>query len=110
MTTTETPAGNAAGVKRYRKKPVTIEAVQLVDDPAVSDPGWESIAEWCRGELRNHEIADSGEYETVLVIRTLEGDMTATEGDWIIRGIAGEHYPCRADIFAATYEPAEGAV
>lgn len=41
-----------------------------------------------------------------LVIRTLEGDMHANPGDWIIRGVAGELYPCRQDIFEQTYEPA----
>ena len=42
-----------------------------------------------------------------LVIHTLEGDMTAMPGDWIITGIAGEQYPCKPDIFQATYEPVE---
>jgi hypothetical protein len=60
----------------------TVEAIQLVDDPAVSDPGWEAIAEWCGGDLCNREIADSGEYETRLV---LTGGPSAGEGDWIIK-------------------------
>jgi hypothetical protein len=93
----------------YRKKPVVVEARQLTDDPAVSDPGWEAIADWCGGKLHNHELGDSGEYETVLVIHTLEGDMTAYENDWIVKGVAGEFYPCRDDVFQATYEPADGA-
>ena len=42
---------------------------------------------------------------STLVIPTLEGDMTASPGDWIIKGIEGELYPCKPDIFAATYEP-----
>lgn len=41
------------------------------------------------------------------VIHTLEGDMTADHGDWIITGVKGERYPCKPDIFAATYEPAD---
>jgi hypothetical protein len=41
-----------------------------------------------------------------LVIHTLEGDMTAMPGDWVITGVNGEQYPCKPDIFAATYEPA----
>jgi hypothetical protein len=102
----ERESASAPGVTRWRKRPVTIEAVQLVDDPAKSDPGWEAIADWCGGRLRNHEIADSGEYETVLVIPTLEGDMTAVGGDWIIKGVAGEFYPCQDHIFQRTYEPA----
>jgi hypothetical protein len=43
-----------------------------------------------------------------LIIRTLEGDMRAEIGDYVIRGVKGEFYPCKPDIFAATYEPAEG--
>lgn len=43
-----------------------------------------------------------------IVIETLEGDVTAQVGDWIIRGVQGELYPCKPDIFAATYEPAGG--
>ncbi len=46
----------------------------------------------------------SGSYYT---IKTLEGDMRADMDDWIIRGVMGELYPCKPDIFAATYEPAE---
>ena len=45
--------------------------------------------------------ADKNDY----FIRTLEGDMHLTEGDWIIRGVKGEYYPCKPDIFEATYEP-----
>jgi hypothetical protein len=44
----------------------------------------------------------------VFKIKTLEGTMEASPGDWIIRGLRGECYPCKPDIFAATYEPAEG--
>jgi hypothetical protein len=43
--------------------------------------------------------------EPSLRIRTLEGVMTASPGDWVIRGVAGEFYPCKPDIFSATYEP-----
>jgi hypothetical protein len=42
-----------------------------------------------------------------LIISTLEGDLRASPGDWIIRGVKGEFYPCKPDIFAATYEPVE---
>lgn len=78
---------------KFKKKPVVIEATQwfkLGDHPAVEaffthDPervgfGW---------------------------IKTLEGGHIVTPGDWIITGVKGEHYPCKPDIFAATYEPAE---
>ena len=86
---------------KYRKKPVVIEAVQWMP---------ESKPEHCPGWLANL----LGEYpeafnpaDGTLKIRTLEGEMTARPGDWIIKGIKDEVYPCKADIFAATYEPAE---
>ncbi len=47
-----------------------------------------------------------GVVSCVLLIETLEGEMTANVGDWIIRGVKGEFYPCKPDIFAATYEAA----
>jgi len=88
----------------YRKKPITVEARQLVDD---DECDWEAIAEWCGGTLYNVEDAPGAEPVTLLAIWTLEGKMTAAEGDWIIRGVKGEFYPCKPDIFAETYEPVE---
>ena len=86
-------------VARYRKKPVEIEARQLVrglDDVR-------ELAEWCGGfpEVYSCRLA--------ILIRTLEGDMVAEEDDWIIKGVAGEFYPCKPDIFALTYEPVSDA-
>lgn len=77
--------------QRYRKKPVEIEAMHFTDVSAGS-----RIAEWCGGTNVDspHEIR----------IDTLEGTMTATLGDWVIRGVKGEFYPCKSDIFEATYE------
>jgi hypothetical protein len=81
---------------RFRKKPVVIEAVQFNGkndlevsafvgengyDPTENGPSW--------------------------VIRTLEGEMRADPGDWIIKGVQGEFYPCKPDIFEATYEAVE---
>lgn len=81
---------------RYRKKPVVIEAIQ---HRAGIQPG-EFAADVMAGRMRYTEN------DTVL-IRTLEGVMEAFPGDWIIRGIKGELYPCKPDIFAATYEAAD---
>ena len=79
---------------KYRKKPVVIEAWQwlphLEEHPA---PAW--LAE-------SHHWFDNKN----LMIGTLEGTMRADPGDWIIKGVKGEIYPCKPDIFAATYEPA----
>jgi hypothetical protein len=84
----------------YRKKPVVIEAVQWRNRPIVCPPGpaWFAEAEE-KGVVRLHGDEIS--------IKTSEGTMTAKVGDWIIRGVKGELYPCKPDIFAKTYEPAE---
>lgn len=73
---------------RFRKKPVVIEAVR---------------AELGQMSLLPGVIRTDGKW----VIRTLEGDMEVAPGDWVITGVKGEHYPCKPDIFAATYEPAQ---
>lgn len=60
-----------------------------------------------------NKVADWGEddgegnAEPVIRIQTLEGDMLARQGDWVIKGVKGEFYPCKPDIFEATYEPVE---
>jgi hypothetical protein len=82
---------------KYRKKPVVIDAVQIAgdnDDELLAFLGEHTVPFEMVGD---HE----------LVIHTLEGDMRAAPGDWIIRGVAGEHYPCKPDIFEQTYELAE---
>ena len=75
---------------KFRKKPVVIEAFQWHGE-ALPDLDWASAPEGNPGT-------------PVLPIPTLEGTMYASLGDWIITGIHGEHYPCKPDIFAATYE------
>lgn len=87
---------------QYRKKPVLVEAYQL---PQVGEDVPESFYEWC--EQVGFMEFESGRDET-LIILTPEGDMTAEPGDWIIKGVKGELYPCKPDIFAATYEAAAG--
>lgn len=83
--------------KRYRKRPVIIEAVLF----AGSEQSADEVAEWCGGvKWVRHVVTD----EWVVSIPTLEGWMTASPGDYIIRGVQGEFYPCKPDIFAATYE------
>lgn len=85
-------------VKTYTKQPVQIEAVRLAGPKEQA----KMIANWCRGEF----VEGADGYK--VYISTLEGIMTATHGDYIIRGIKGEFYPCRADIFEASYSPTEG--
>ncbi len=82
---------------KYRKKPVVIEAMQTDGTVETAD----KIREWCG--LADHWIG--GGKGVAFVIPTLEGSMYADPGDWIIRGVKGELYPCKPDIFEATYEP-----
>ncbi|MFN8681723.1 hypothetical protein ACDP63_11350 [Paracoccus sp. P2] len=91
--------------QRFTKKPVTVEAIQYtgvnlreVLDFTGKHPRWE---EWFKSfeDYEAHVHVDRGAFK----ILTLEGTMEALPGDWIIRGVKGEHYPCKPDIFAATY-------
>ena len=82
---------------KYRKKPVVIEAMQYTGDNRFALMGW---------------VHDEGLPPTVwrfekgrFLIETREGDMEVSAGDWVICGVKGEYYPCKPDIFAATYDP-----
>jgi len=82
---------------KFRKKPVVIDAVQLTDSAFDSaHPNPEHIAGVVYDPLNRCAYID-----------TLEGRMTANLGDWIIRGVKGELYPCKPDIFEKTYEKSE---
>lgn len=94
---------------KFRKKPVVIDAVQLTetvvkaylfDDVPLPD-GLVFASSQCHPPSRSFDYFKCG-------IKTLEGFMEASVGDWIITGVKGERYPCRDDIFEATYEPVEG--
>lgn len=79
---------------KYRKKPVVVQAIQVIESLPL-DVFWNFV-----GEAEGVEFDEHG-----VTIETLEGRMLAHPGDWIIRGVQGELYPCKPDIFAATYEP-----
>ena len=81
---------------RYRKKPVVIEAKQWFKD------GDHPLVKPYEGQ--HGVIKGIGPYGW---INTLEGGHIVTPGDWIITGVKGEYYPCKPDVFAATYEAAE---
>ena len=89
--------------KRYRKKPVVIQAWQLTDCPREDWPEFVSNYRGVNG-LGGEVRVRGPDADGRLIIPTLEGDHIANVGDWIIEGIAGELYPCKSDIFAATYE------
>lgn len=89
---------------KFRKKPIVIEAFLWTGGPdQTEDPEW--ICDAIRaGTVR---FLNSGTPSVVMRIDTLEGTMTAVPGEWIIRGVKGEIYPCKPDVFALTYEPAD---
>jgi hypothetical protein len=88
--------------QRFRKKLVVIEAMEYRRDDVARCV---AINEWVFGVEGEHEPEPGTCGVSPIVIDTLEGGMDASVGDWIIRGVKGEFYPCKPDIFAATYEP-----
>jgi len=80
----------------YRKRPVAIEARKYTGENA------DEITRWCESAVLMKD--DQSLVEPWLVILTEEGDMTVSLGDYVIKGVAGEFYPCKPDIFAQTYE------
>ncbi len=87
---------------KFRKKPVVIEAMQL---PPEGDDASDELVGWLHKHAGSREL-ESG-HNGALLIHTLEGTMEASPNDWIIIGVQGEMYPCKPDIFEATYEPEE---
>ena len=106
------------GMARYRKKPVEIDAIRFDGNNAGEVAAFGALAfetnalawDYDAGAYRYPggkwaSTAESGMHPNCLLIPTLEGDMLARPGDWIIKGVQGEFYPCKPDIFAATYDP-----
>ncbi len=85
----------------FRKKPVVIEAIR--NNAGAAD----AVVTFLGGEERRNIHWSRNDRTGIVRIHTLEGVMTADLGDWIIRGVKGELYPCKPDIFDATYEPAD---
>jgi len=95
-------------VARYRKKPVVIEAVQWTG----SRESINAVCRWANVKLDepviDYTFTGADDVSDVQVW-TLEGPLSASPGDFIIRGVKGEFYPCKPDIFEATYDPAGDA-
>lgn len=100
-------------MKRYRKKPVVIEAEKVPDDASDIQEYLDdslALAGWCGGIPHMMVNRDEYAYDGAIVkgphilIHTLEGDHAALPGDYIIKGVQGEFYPCKPDIFEQTYE------
>ncbi len=79
---------------KFRKRPVVVDAVQFTGD------NWDELSQHF-GDFEVDSVWVDGDN---LVLVTLEGEMTAKVGDWIVRGVRGEFYPCKPDIFEQTYE------
>lgn len=89
---------------KFRKKPVVIDAVRI--DKGMEIPEWlEAAIE--SGEVALHGVGNFTRDVPFAKIATLEGSMRGDGGDWIIRGVKGELYPCKQDIFEATYDEVE---
>jgi hypothetical protein len=82
---------------KYRKKAINVEARQI------NAANIDQVAEWCGGYVKKRD----DNFEPRIEIMTLEGIMTGRLNDWVIKGISGEFYPCKPDIFELTYEKAD---
>jgi len=87
---------------KFRKRPVEIEAVRVKEAIKAVVKDWSALPWWLANAYDDGKIVFIGES---IFIKTLEGEMQAKVDDWIIRGIAGELYPCKGEIFEATYDP-----
>lgn len=93
---------------RYRKKPVVIEAMRYPGLPSVPASARLDACMQFDDWMLAHQGTNKCKYRgDSVVIETLEGEMTALPGDWIIKGVKGELYPCKPDVFEATYEAVE---
>lgn len=98
----------------FRKKPVMVEAVQF-ESISFAGGGHYSIhfdtvvdlPKWLRNAMMDGDVVPDIVEEGGLIVKTLEGRHIASPGDWIIRGVKGELYPCKPEIFAMTYDPVD---
>lgn len=83
---------------KYKKKPIVIEAIQFTRE------NQQRVIDFTKGKLKNITIPRHPDGIMTATVETLEGDYTATEKDYIIKGVQGEFYPCKPDIFEASYD------
>lgn len=88
-------------MKKYKTKPCEIEAIQF------TRYNFQEIYEFTNGTVRDLEIERCPNGKAFCTVDTLEGPMRATENDYIIRGLRGEYYPCKPDVFIKKYEEAD---
>lgn len=87
-------------INYYKKKPVEVQAVEYDN----TDESRDFILSWIDNYGGDAYVWHVEDGVTNLIIGTLEGDMVANPGDYIIKGVKGEFYPCKPDIFVATYD------
>lgn len=91
-------------MKKYKKKPVVIEAMEFTTNNEAGSPTMDAIINWANQGQTKPQAWHNG---TSIYINTLEGEMRADVGDFIIKGVNGEFYPCKPDVFEKTYELVE---
>jgi hypothetical protein len=89
----------------FRKKPVVIKAIRCSEAIYAAAHEWQELPDWLRAAYDKGGVVFTNKF---ISLPTLEGTMRAERDDWIICGVSGEVYPCKPDIFEATYEPVEG--
>lgn len=94
-------------MSKFRKKPVVIEAFQFKPVWRIGGAWADNAPVWFLQAEQDGIATVWGDDEVpYIIIKTLEGNMKGEAGDWIIKGVKGEIYPCKPDIFLATYDPA----
>ena len=86
---------------QYRKKPIVIEAVPVGEALRAAGNDWADLPNWLRDAYEGGTVTFASD---AIFINTLEGQMCASKADFLIQGVQGELYPCKPDIFQATYE------
>lgn len=91
---------------KFRKKPIVIDAIQATADNGMDVARFLGMLDMPGNKIEENLKRGYSPPE-LFILKTLEGDMIVRAGDWIIKGVNGEFYPCKPDIFEKTYEPAE---
>jgi hypothetical protein len=89
-------------MQKFTKKPVTVEAFQITKEMILNDSF--PVEGVIKLAFKNSHPERKELYDYRYYIETLEGDMNVQVGDWVIKGVEGEYYPCKPDIFEQTYE------
>lgn len=88
---------------KFRKKPVVIEAERVDELLHNFQHNWNALPNWVKDAYKARTVCTITDKE--FTVRTLEGDMTATKQDMLIKGVSNEIYPCKITIFQNTYDP-----